>query len=322
MRDTSWVSPAYDEIIRFADVAKGGSSEDEAAESSGAGYWWDRSLNGGSGGAGPELTNALSDMSSLAPTDIIWDIGETVTAGIDDASLTTAELITSISAIFAAFREAHSSVNIHVNMIGSRDDERFDEAGSAVRYAYLKVIASLSYVYQGIEKYDLERSYNDLHLSYPGFQAYGARLARHLVNVWDSRSTNIGPTMTSAVLSNGGKTCTVVFTTTDTMQPIFGTKGAGVSAGPHPFSLHVFSGLTPVGNTIALTGGEVTATTSTTVTVEVYSETDMTGAHILAVQGGMYDEAAKDYAADCKDVGHFGPSGFPLRCGLIETLST
>jgi hypothetical protein len=321
MRDTSWVSSSYDEIIRFMDASSGGSCEDEAGDT-GAGHWWDRSLNSGTGGAGSLLTAALADMATDAPTDIVWDCGETVTQALDDGDLTRANLVTSITEIFAAFRAAHASVNIHVNMIGSRDDDRFDGAGTAVRDAYLDVIASLSYVYQGIEKYDLERPYNDLHLSVPGFQAYGARLARHLVNVWDSQTNSLGPTITSAVLSGGGTTATVVFTSVDNMQPMLGRFGGGVSSGPHPFGIHVYSSSDPIASTIALTGGLVTATTDTTVTVEVYSDSDMTGADLMVVQGGMYDACYQDYAADVKDVGHFGATGFPVRCGRIVNLST
>jgi hypothetical protein len=322
MRDTNFISPVYDEIIQYVDVAKGGSCEDEAGEFNGAGHWWDRSLNGGTGGAGPELTSALSEMASLTPTDIIWDIGETATVGLDDGLFTTPNLITSITAIFEAFRAAHPSVNIHVNMIGSRDDGRYGEAGSAVKYAYLKVIASLSYVHKGVEKYDLARPYNDLHLATPGFQAYGARLARHLVNVWDSRTASTGPTLTSGVLSNSGKTLTIVITSTDTMIPLTGTKGGGFSDGPNPFGMHVFESSDPIGNTIDLIGGRVVSETGTVTTLEVWSEDDMTGANLLAAAGVMYDAPFGDYPQDDKDVGHFGARGFPMQCGLIETLST
>ncbi|MEL7281341.1 MAG: hypothetical protein AAGK79_13360 [Pseudomonadota bacterium] len=307
--------------IHFISGATGSTAIDLRGDGSGTNYWWDAEANAGAGDDGPALTTCLAAVDTATgegqptPDFILWAQGEGDFRALESGTYTVASYVDSIKKVFdRILTKCASGAKFYIVPLGSREDETEDKGAAAVREAYLQVIADRSDCFLSAEMYDLPRGSHEVHLTHKGTYILGKREARVFDNEDNSGTNNLGPVLNTATLSNGGKTVTLSFTSSEGLEMPVGVQSATDLHGPTPWGFGVIaSGESAAENDPIHVDGVVSGNQ-----VVLNAAVDMTGCKLIYPYGLVPDARLGNFVRDKEWFGDL--PGFPLRT-FITTLA-
>lgn len=280
-------------------------------------YWW----NASAGTPGPALTNCISEITTAtgagqpAPVTIMWRQGEADMAAIDDGTITQAQYVATLGAIFDYIiaNGAGVSPKFIVTPPGANDLALYFNGAMGVQAGYLDLISARSDVFLGPAMFDLPRGFEDVHPTDLGYYTLGVRDAvAYAKYVNGESSLSLGPQITSATLAGDGLSVALTITSSGQLYVPTGSAGGYVDAGPYPFGFCAIIGDPSTQDPITLTQGEVTGYTGfqTSATVTLRSDTDLTGARIYTLPGQFSNVRERRYITDKRE--HGCAMGFPM----------
>lgn len=153
------------------------------------------------------MANVAAAVSDGAPIPAVcfWTQGETNAGALQAGTLTVAQMVASIRAVWAHIRATYPAMQFMANMIGSHDARNLDPGANAARVTYLNAIAATAYATQGIDLYDLQRAEGDIHYHSSAYAIMGTRLARHHANLMHGQSNFLGPRVTGITFHSGNR---------------------------------------------------------------------------------------------------------------------
>ncbi|WDA11399.1 hypothetical protein [Paracoccus marcusii] len=309
----NWLQTPARTSVQWVNGATGGSALDRRSVNAGSeNYWWDAIA----GAPGPCMTtftdaaDAAVAAGGPAPSFVIWSQGEADAGAIQVGLLTTAQMTSTIRAVWGYIRARYPGIRILACPLGSHDDRNPDRGANAVRVAYLRAIEAESWAFHGAEFYDLQRPEDDIHYLGQSYAVLGARLARIWANVALGQTNSLGPRVTSSVVGAGGRSVNLLV---DWGGAAFTPTMARVN-GATPFGIYALApGADPVTAPIPLMSVEVSGGV-----IRIASTFDLTGHQIGGVWGYMADARMGHIIRDTQlDPYHLMP-GQPLRSFLQQ----
>ena len=169
--------------------------------------WWDVDLSS-------PLTAATYALAAItgrpsgqpAPAMLIWDQGGGDAFRLaDTGDYTPARYKTALEDLFAWFRSQLSAATLPIMIVplGSADNNLNPQGYWAIRRIQGEVATADANVHIGPEKYDLDRNWNDVHLTYSGNIELGRRVADHIDNILDSGTKFEGPRIAAFTAISG-----------------------------------------------------------------------------------------------------------------------
>ncbi|WP_138464847.1 hypothetical protein [Poseidonocella sp. HB161398] len=189
--------------VSFVNGATGGTAIDRrSVRGDSEGYWWDAEA----AAPGPSLLAfydaldaGLADGQDL-PLRCFWTQGESDANALQNRRMSPAQMTQTVLAVWDHIWARHPGMVFIVNMIGGYDYLAAERGTNAARAAYLQAIAAREKAHQGIEMYDLQRDWLDIHYQYGGYAIAGGRMAAHLLNLDYGAQNALGPRVTAATL--------------------------------------------------------------------------------------------------------------------------
>lgn len=299
----------------YINGATSGSAAD--MRSNGTNYWW----NATGATPGPALTACIADITAAtgsgqpAPVTIMWRQGEADMAAIDAGTITQAQYVATLGAIFDYIiaNGAGASPKFIVTPPGANDLALYFNGAMGVQAGYLDLIAARSDVFLGPGMFDLPRPFEDVHLTDIGYYTLGVRDAVAYAKHVNAESLSLGPEITAATLAGDGLSVALTVTASGQLYVPPGSAGGYVDAGPYPFGFCAIIGDPSTQDPIPLTQGEVTGYTGfqTSATVTLRSDTDLTGARIYTLPGQAPGTLERRYLTDKRQ--HGCSAGFPMQ---------
>jgi hypothetical protein len=171
----------------------------------GADDWW---IND-DGTAGPQALAAFDKIDAAisdgdpSPSLIYWDQGQNDIAGVNTGVTTFATYRDQLIALAGLFRDRYSGVKFAITPMPSREGANAGRNWQqVVREAQLAAIGAESWIVHGAETYDLERRYQDEHITLEGQRMQGYRLALIAQTELLSLTPALGPKINSVTRVN------------------------------------------------------------------------------------------------------------------------